>query len=154
LKIKVLPDGDWDLPNGSVLMKQFSVAGKRVETRLFVRHDDGGWAGYSYRWDDAETDATLLPANLATPVWYYPSRSECVTCHSAAANGTLGLETGQLNGPFVYATATERRRANQIETLDHIGMFETAPGAQKYPTPTDPATGDLQARAKAYLHAN
>src|SRR4029079_13115509 len=55
-------DGDWDLPIGSVAMKTFSVGGKRVETRLFMRHDDGGWAGYTYEWNDDGRDATLLPA--------------------------------------------------------------------------------------------
>ena len=40
--ITINPDQDWDLPVGSVAMKTFSVGGKRIETRLFMRHDDGG----------------------------------------------------------------------------------------------------------------
>jgi hypothetical protein len=42
------PDGDLDLPIGSVLMKEFSIEGRKIETRLLVRHDDGDWAGYAY----------------------------------------------------------------------------------------------------------
>ena len=75
-KIAIGPDGHFDLPIGSVLMKTFSLGGKRIETRLLAHHDDGGWAGYTYEWDDAETDATLLPSSKSKTVagqsWYYP----------------------------------------------------------------------------------
>src|SRR5690606_21979788 len=48
--IAVDADGDFALPNGSVLMKHFRLEDRLVETRLFMRHPDGGWAGYSYEW--------------------------------------------------------------------------------------------------------
>ena len=38
--ITINADGDWDLPKGSIAMKTFAVDGKRVETRLFMRHAD------------------------------------------------------------------------------------------------------------------
>ena len=160
--IHVDSEGDWDLPVGSVLMQELSVAGKRVETRLFVRHDDGGWAGYSYAWDDAESDATLLaPANAKRTLaggtsWYSPSRAECFGCHTGEAGRTLGVENGQLDRAFVYEGT--RRRSNQLATLDHVGMFDAPlPSLDTivpYPTPTDPASGSLEARARSYLHAN
>src|SRR5207244_9316833 len=59
-QIHVNPDGHWALPVGSVLMKEFSLNGQRLETRLLVHHDDGEWAGYTYVWDDTGTDATLI----------------------------------------------------------------------------------------------
>ena len=31
-----------------------------VETRLFMRHPDGDWAGYTYEWNAQRTDATLV----------------------------------------------------------------------------------------------
>src|SRR5262249_45573016 len=75
-KIRVGADGDWDLPIGSVLAKEFRIGGQRVETRLFVRHTDGAWAGYSYEWNDEQTDATLLPDSKRKVVggqtWTYP----------------------------------------------------------------------------------
>jgi uncharacterized repeat protein (TIGR03806 family) len=159
-KIKVGTNGDWDLPIGTVLMKTFKLGGKRIETRLFVRHDDGGWGGFSYEWNDQETDATLLPANKTKQVgaqaYYFPSRSECTTCHSAVAGRSLGLEDGQLNGAFVYSATN--RRSNQIATLEHIGLFDTPHPAPevtgKYPTPTNAADGTIEARARSYLHAN
>jgi len=153
-------DQDWDLPIGSVAIKTFSVGGKRIETRLFMRHDDGGWAGYTYEWNDRGTDATLLPAAKlreldGTPAWTYPSRTQCIQCHSKAAGGTLGLETAQLNRDGVYPSTN--RLSNQLATLEHIGMLAAPLAAPPADAPrlSDPRSADpLEVRARSYLHAN
>ena len=44
-------------PVGTVMVKSFLFDGKLVETRLFVHLDAATWAGYSYEWDEAQTDA-------------------------------------------------------------------------------------------------
>jgi uncharacterized repeat protein (TIGR03806 family) len=160
--IAITADQDWDLPIGSVAMKTFSVSGQRIETRLFMRHDDGGWAGYTYEWDADGKDATLLPAGKlktldAGAAWTYPSRSQCIQCHSKAAGGTLGLETAQLNRDAVYASTD--RISNQLATLDHIGVFGLSASALPLPADaprlSDPAGADpLDARARSYLYGN
>jgi uncharacterized repeat protein (TIGR03806 family) len=156
--IDVLDDGTFQLPIGTVLMKTFSVGGAPVETRLFIRHDDGGWAGYSYEWLDDQSDAALLPGSKQKSVgaqsWYYPARSECLLCHSAAAGRSVGLELGQLDGDLLYGSTN--RIANQLRTLDHIGMF-TRPlgdllGLVAFPDPLGDAP--VEERARAYLHVN
>ena len=47
------------------------------------------------------SDATLLPAGktkrLGAQSWTYPSRTDCLRCHTQAAGRTLGLETLQVN---------------------------------------------------------
>lgn len=158
-KIAVGPSGDFDFPNGTVLVKSFKLGGKYVETRLLVRHDDGGWAGYTYEWNDAQTDATLLLGSKTKEVgaqrWYFPSRSDCVRCHTEAAGRTLGLELGQQNGDFVYASTN--RIANQLKTLEHIGMFASPLGGpvdQLAVIPAPEGSAPLQDRARAYLHSN
>jgi glucose/arabinose dehydrogenase len=132
-QIRVKADGDWELPIGTVLMKTFYVGLRRVETRLFMRHPDGTWGGYSYEWDDDEADATLLPANKVRQVgpqtWYYPSRAQCLHCHTSAAGFSLGLETGQLNRDLYYAAT--KRTSNQLVTFEHIGLFEGPLPAQE-----------------------
>ncbi|MBX3221042.1 MAG: PQQ-dependent sugar dehydrogenase [Labilithrix sp.] len=157
--IGIGPGGDWDLPNESVTMKHFRLGGKLIETRLFVRHLDGGWAGYTYVWNDAQTDA--VKANpvgetraVGAETWSYPSRARCTSCHTREAGGTLGLETRQLNRNVVYAATG--RDANQIDTLAHIGMFAAAPGkAATLPAFVAPfGDGPLETRARVYLHAN
>jgi uncharacterized repeat protein (TIGR03806 family) len=160
-------DGDFSFPKGTVLMKTFSLAGKRVETRLFVRHDDGQWAGYSYEWNDAQTDATLLPAGKVRDLgggvsWTYPSRSQCLQCHTEAAGGSLGLELAQQNGDYVYASTN--RVSNQLATLEHLGLFDAPLGdPSALPALAEPFAGagagagagaTLEDRARSYLHSN
>src|SRR5205085_12630891 len=117
-------------PAGSVLVKEFSVAGKRVETRLLVSRADSSWEGFSYAWDATDTDATLVPdgrtvALASGDVWKIPSRGQCLECHTRAAGVTLGLTTAQLNRDFAPGTAF---RGNQIDRLRKLGLFERDPG--------------------------
>jgi uncharacterized repeat protein (TIGR03806 family) len=173
----------WKFPEGAVLVKTFSLeceAGKpasrrRVETRLLTRQQ-GEWQGYSYQWNDQQTDATLVasagmdraftiqdsqsPGGRREQVWHYPSRAECLVCHSRAVNFVLGLNTWQMNQSHDYGAV----RDNQLRTLDHIGLFRAAkPGASalakrpdEYPHLVDPqdAKQNLDARVRSYLHAN
>jgi uncharacterized repeat protein (TIGR03806 family) len=158
-RIHVGDDGDWDLPVGSVVAKTFLIGGMRVETRLLMRHPDGSWAGYSYAWDDGQVDATLLPGSLtkvmAGQTWYFPSRSECLQCHTSAAGRTLGLETAQLNRP---GHAPDGRSGNQLAILGVMGMLDAPVGdapETSLPRLPDPSgTDPVEARARAYLHAN
>jgi uncharacterized repeat protein (TIGR03806 family) len=156
-RITVNADGDFDFPNGTVLIKTFSIGGRRVETRLFVRHMDGVWAGYTYAYNAAGTDADLLQAGetrmFGTQSWSYPSRSECLSCHTSAAGFSLGLELAQLNGPQTYPATG--RTANQLDTLDRVGYFAAALPAMRPTMPTyTGGTFNATERARAYLHSN
>jgi uncharacterized repeat protein (TIGR03806 family) len=158
--IRVEENGHLELPIGSVLMKQFMVGGKLVETRLLVRHQDGGWAGYSYEWDEFQGEATLLAAGKVKSVkgqdWIYPSRAQCLQCHTAVAGRTLGLEIAQLNRLLTYPSTN--RRANQLSTLNHIGLLQPPLSESPDNLPALPALDDdsqpLDLRARAYLHVN
>ena len=153
--IGVGADGDLSFPNGTVLMKHFRLNGALVETRLFMRHPDGDWAGYTYEWNAQRTDATLVQGGKTTPTWIFPSGNDCLTCHTSAAGFALGLETAQLNRDFTYAGTG--RTANQLRTLDAITMFATPLGdptlQPAMPNPVD-AAAPLSQRARAYLHTN
>jgi uncharacterized repeat protein (TIGR03806 family) len=157
--IGVGADGDFAFPNGTVLMKHFRLNNTLIETRLFMRHPDGDWAGYTYEWNGGGTDATLVQGGKTVMIgqqsWIYPSENDCLTCHTAAAGFALGPETAQLNHDLLY-TATGRT-ANQLRTLDAITMFTTPLGDPSLqPAMPDPfdATAPLGQRARAYLHTN
>jgi uncharacterized repeat protein (TIGR03806 family) len=157
--ISVGGDGDFTFPNGTVLMKHFRLNGNLVETRLFMRHPDGDWAGYTYEWNSQQTNATLVQGGKTVAIggqnWIFPSGNDCLTCHTTAAGFALGLESAQLNHDFAYASTG--RTANELRTLDSIVMFTTPlgdPAAQPVmPNPSD-TTAALGARARAYLHTN
>ena len=152
--------GDWDFPNGTVLVKNFRLNNQLIETRLFMRHPDGIWAGYTYEWNSAQTDATRVVGGKAkmigTQTWIYPSEAECMECHTAAAGRSLGLETAQQNGNLTYPQTG--RTVNQITTLNTINLFNSpitaAPATlPAYPDPFG-TVGTLAERARSYLNSN
>lgn len=176
-KIDYTSTRGWNFPNGSVLVKSFAlekVAGQPetrrwIETRLMVRQQNE-WIGYSYRWNDEQTDAELLDSNsvdvefeiqdpaaeggVRKQTWHYPSRAECMVCHSRAVNYVLGLSENQMNREHDYGS----EKFNQIQMLSELGMF-----TKPLPKPVEELTRlsdpfdkslDLKQRAASYLHAN
>lgn len=157
-------EGDWDFPDGTVLVKNFAIGERMVETRLLVRADADNWWGYSYAWREDQSDAELLPSStdgelreITTPdgkqTWHYPSRTQCLQCHTDTSGRALGPETSQLNIDFVYPNGV---KGNQIETLIHAGFFEPGQEPRSRPAYPDPADTSLpiEARARSYLHSN
>lgn len=137
--INLRANGSWDLPDGTVTVKSFGfedVEGvpetrRWIETRLMTRQQ-GEWVGYSYAWNDDQTEATLvdkagrdaefsITASDGTKQmqkWRFPSRSECMVCHSRAAKFVLGLSTAQLNRMHDYGGA----EAHQLEVLEWLEL--------------------------------
>lgn len=173
-----LPDGTLDFPVGTVLVKEFGMllddrrpsSFRRLETRFVVR-GASDWGFFTYRYDEDGEEAQLLTtgadeelrvrrdASMTTFPYHYPSRAECVTCHSAATERALGFRIDQLNGLFNYTGVIE----NQLVALNSVGVFagldvpageELDPAA--YPAMVDPTNEGEEAedRARAYLHAN
>jgi uncharacterized repeat protein (TIGR03806 family) len=158
--IVVDSSGDWDLPIGSVLMKNFRVGTRLIETRLLMRHPDGVWGGFTYAWNAQQTDAALVSGGALNDIgsgqqWIFPSESQCLDCHTGAAGRSLGLETAQLNRDLTYPQTG--RTANQLATLNAFAILSPATGAAStqpsMPDPSD-ATAALGNRARAYLHTN
>ena len=164
-----LPDGTtinpanaavWDFPNRSVIVKNFSLGNQLVETRLFMRHPDGEWAGYTYRWNDAVTAATRVRTGETRAVggqtWIYPSETDCLTCHTQVSGRVLGLETAQLNNDFTYPSTGITD--NQLEVFNHINLFtnDVPEPVSQLPSLADPTdtNASLEDRARAYLHTN
>ena len=131
----------WNFPDKTVIIKSFAVeetdgdpaSRKWVETR-FLTKQSGEWYGYSYVWNEFGTEATLVDSKgmdrefiIKTPdgprkqVWHYPSRAECMVCHSRAANFVLGLSEHQMNKDHLYPSG---RTDNQLRVLEHLGMLK------------------------------
>lgn len=184
----------WEFPDDTVLVKTFALpttqqGGKLtpIETRLLARQS-GQWYGYSYRWNKDQTDAVLVEASgrdqeieISAPLadggvrrqkWRFPSRAECMVCHSRVEDYVLGLSVQQTNRDVTVDGQT----LPQLEHFNQLGLFHpaTLKGADKaeassqhgtftfpvaltdmprLPNPTD-TTEPLEARARSYLHAN
>jgi hypothetical protein len=157
-------DGKWVLPTGTVMVKSFLFDGKFLETRLLVNFDATTWVGYTYKWDEAQTDATLVgtereqvsfATGQRTVTWHFPSRYDCETCHVAGARFALGTETAQFNRVV--------GGMNQIDRLAALDAFDALPprpykAALVAPYPSEagspPQTATVEQRAASYLHAN
>jgi putative heme-binding domain-containing protein len=167
-------------PKEAVLAKTISMefeSGKpnskrHLETQI-LHFDGDNWFGYTYRWNDAQTDAELVPAggaerelDIVDPdvpgghrkqTWRYPSRGQCLICHNGWAGPVLGFSPEQLN------------RQGQIEKLQKLSVVAQAVGNGNG-TPKTPAGGkirtsfqladpydakqDLARRARSYLDIN
>lgn len=165
------PDLGWRFPDGTVLVKTFAMemekgkpeSTRRLETRILQyrkmpgNDDEYGaqfWFGYTYLWNDDQTDAELAPAEGADrkltildpnakggkreQTWHFPSRAECTLCHTMAAKYVLGVTTLQMNKVHNYApltrsaseespltrSASEGSTANQLTVFERLGIFK------------------------------
>lgn len=149
-------DGHWQMPVGTVLVKNFSLGGKLIETRLVMRRSMTRWLFYGYEWNEAATEATLLPDDevgkdrqVGAQVWHYPGRGQCPQCHTPGAGFSLGPSTPQMSSDFPYAEGA----MNQVDKLTQLGLFDAPP--KPLPGYPDPAGADeLEARARSYLQVN
>ena len=183
-----MPAPGWRFPDGTVLVKTFSMemepgnpaSSRRLETRLLHHKSMPGdretygaqfWRGYTYVWNQEQTDAVLLdaagadrvltirddsaPGGVRQQTWHFPSRAECTLCHTMSAKYVLGVNTMQMNRLHDYGDDSPR---NQLAQMESWGVFteplpespEQLPSLVDYSDASEP----LADRARAYLHAN
>jgi glucose/arabinose dehydrogenase len=137
-------EGNWFFPPNAVIVKNFFLeletgnpeSRKIVETRFLVRHaEEEQWDGYSYMWNEAGTDADLLQTSTTgvynitdgdstyQQQYYFPSRSECLVCHTPEPGYVLGLKTAQINKQHLYYPDNEPVSDNQLRSYNHIRLF-------------------------------
>ena len=92
--------GDWELPVGGKLFKEFTVGGRRVETRLVERVSATEYRFEPYVWLPDESDAVIVPegANDVLGTQHdIPGRDDCAGCHDSARGKLLGVSAVQLS---------------------------------------------------------
>jgi hypothetical protein len=168
--------GRWVFPVGTVMLKNFVFDGKVVETRLLMRVDAAtaaviqngtDWVGYNYAWNEAQTEATVVPnartsvrfdTGKRTVTWNYPNFADCIGCHNPAV-GTLGPENDQMNRVV--------DGGNQLDTFVAMGLFDTTAPRKPYAAALvepyasadlglagPPAGATVDQEARSYLSAN
>ncbi|MCA9052259.1 MAG: PQQ-dependent sugar dehydrogenase [Planctomycetaceae bacterium] len=187
------PKGD-TIPPNAVLMKTISIdtnsyrasSQRRIETQILHfsgedwRGNGGEWLGYTYLWNEDQTDAELAPSDgteltlhlddqpiidrQRTIPWRVHSRAECYTCHNPWAGYRLSFTEAQLDRSHYYE---DIHPADQLATLEHLGVLSLPdraaandPNVVKKPaavtTLLDPYDQEmpLDDRARSYLHVN
>ncbi len=168
-QIRFQSDSPWAFPDGMVWIKHFDMemvrgdptSKRRLETRFIIKNEGGAY-GLTYRWNENQTDATLVGIEGEDEVlsiqvgeevieqsWRYPSRAECLACHTQAAGHALSFNTRQLN--------TMVDRINQILAIAGEGYFENPPSSvnpQQQLVPLDHDKASLEFRARSYIQVN
>lgn len=166
------PTAALEFPEGTVIAKTFAypdstadaTAGERfVETRIELRNQDG-WYGYSYIWNDEQTDATLsLGGGVVDVSWkdengkahrneyQVPNANQCLSCHSQSDSYVpLGPTAANLN-------RTTAPGDNQLSDWIAHGRLRNAPDVSQRPVLArydHEESGSLDQRARAWLEVN
>jgi uncharacterized repeat protein (TIGR03806 family) len=174
-QIDFSPEGAWKFPAGSVFVQTFEIATneafpnqtRRLETRLLVRGTNGAVYGVTYKWRPDNSDADLLMGSATESItvmtatgtrsqmWYYPSFSDCLVCHTPASGLVLGVNTRQLNGNSAYGAQTD----NQLRALNHLGILNPAiDEAEIASLPRlanlNASSASLEQRVRSYMDVN
>jgi uncharacterized repeat protein (TIGR03806 family) len=160
------PEGVFDFPVGTVLVKTFAYAAdmrtpeqnvRFLETRLLIRRE-ASWIALPYVWNDAQTEARLSVVGADVPVsftneegqaialdWAVPNVNDCRGCH--ARNGAIVP---------IGPNARNLNRGDQMQRWLDARLLENLPASlmPRVPDAYDPADGAVAERARAYLDVN
>ncbi len=181
--LQKVPDTEWFnsrvfFPKDGVLARTISIelergnaaSRKRLETQIM--HFNGReFFGYTYKWNEAGTDATLVPGagedmeltvkddqapgGVRKQTWHFPSRTECRQCHNPWAGEVLGFTESQLR-----MGGNKSGGVDGFARLVDLGLIvrgkEPKPGDDRPGTLVNPhdASASIDARGRSYLHAN
>jgi hypothetical protein len=154
----------WVFPAGIRFWKEFSMGGRRVETRLIEHRADGSWEFASYVWNPEGTEATLAPANgirslaIADGAQYrIPSQSDCRACHEGAAAPLLGFTALQLSpdrDPLAPHKEAPRTGDLDLAALVKLGWLKGLPQELVDEPPRIHAPTPAGRAVLGYLNAN
>lgn len=85
---------NWIFPVGTKAWKEFSMNGKKVETRLLEKRQDNTWLMISFQWNEGQTDAFPVPEGVVNANGTnldIPPVAECIECHSSVADALNGV---------------------------------------------------------------
>ena len=141
---------------------------KLIETRVLVNRESG-WDAISYRWNEQQSDATLLKTGDIIPMtlvaqdgrredfnYIVPNVNQCASCHATNSNTReiwpIGPKARHLNREFEYVSG----RNNQLVHLQNVGFLAGLP--QTGIIPQNAAWTDdkasVEALSRSYLAIN
>lgn len=141
----------WQYPEGTVFAKTVSLGTTRIETQV-LHFENNTWNAYSYRWNDEQTDAELVPTEGATEEianddsvvrYRFHSRGECLTCHMPTAGFAIGFDLPNLTESTLASLTAAEVFKGDLSRADRVKMVDPHDSDQ-----------DLDARARSYLAIN
>jgi hypothetical protein len=163
-----IPDGSrinsmnpdhWKFPMGTILFKEFKVAGKIIETRMIEKISEGdGFRAWRFsifanRKDNSDSDRldnNDLPsqtdlmqnymASTVTSTYKIGSLNQCLTCHSGSSDVARG---------FNYLQLSSRSKPVNLDYIVNLGLLTNIP----FRFDEIPGTS-LHQQALGYLQSN
>lgn len=167
------PNSVFEFPVGTVIVKTFAMphdqrtpeaSQQLLETRIEELRDNG-WYGYSYIWDEQQSDARLALGGGRREVkwldetgktvsndYQIPNANQCITCHGQEGKfQPLGPTARNLNRSLIHSSM------NQLAEWQSNGWLKDCPDIESLPSLpvyNEPSTGSLEQRARAWLDVN
>jgi putative heme-binding domain-containing protein len=131
---------------------------RRLETQVLV-FDGFNWHPYTYRWNDEQTNATLvprfgdeMPIRFSDPIHQtrdsihrFQARDQCKTCHHAFHPGAMSFTPTNLTG---------KSGSTEWSQLALAGWVVDEPGTKKFQVDPYDESESLDRRARSYLDMN
>ena len=167
------PTAVMKFPVGTAIVKTFAMphdqrspeSGQQLlETRI-EEHRDNGWYGYSYIWNEEQSDARLAlgggrrevkwlddSGKTVSNQYQIPNANQCITCHGQEGKfQPLGPTARNLNRLLLHSSE------NQLAEWQARGWLKECPDIESLPAlPVfdDPSTGSIEQRTRAWLDVN
>lgn len=157
-----LPEGEkidaedpnaWKFPIGTRLWKEFRSpdGSRKLETRVFMKSEEGDWSYATYLWDDAGKRATRIETGKSLDVdgktYNVPTHTQCNECHVGRRERVMGFDavTLGLTGDGDRPGMTLQRLVADGKLKNYDGETEMKIG----PNPDSP-----ESRALGWMHNN
>lgn len=144
-------EGVLPFPVGAAIVKTFRYGARKVETRVLL-HQETGWKGFSYVWDESGGAAHLALAGADLELqtdhglvhYHVPNANQCKACHIGPdkAMAPIGPKLRNLN------------TGDQLARLLGAGVIGPVPAAAPAMPDYRDETLPIDQRARAYLDIN
>jgi putative heme-binding domain-containing protein len=141
-----------------VLTQDDRIVARRMETQV-LSFDGFNWRPYTYRWNDEQDDAELVPAygeettirvadrihGSSELVYRYLSRDQCRICHHAFHAGAMS---------FLQANLTGKSGSTRWADLAKDGWVTSDEEPRRFHVDSYDESESLEVRARSYLDMN
>jgi hypothetical protein len=161
-----LPEGEaidasdplaWKFPKGTRMWKEFRNPDgtRKVETRVFMKSDEGDWSYATYVWDDAQKRATREDAGKELMVdgraYALPSHTQCNECHVGRRERVMGFDAVNL-GMTTEGVEGAERQGVTLQDLVSSGRIKNYGGEMDLKIGPNPESAE--SRALGWMHNN
>ena len=142
----------WKFPIGTRLWKEFQNPDgtRKIETRMFMKSEEGDWSYTTYLWDEAGKRATRhdqgKEMNVDGQTYALPSHTQCNDCHAGRRDRVLGFDAVSLG---LTGDGHDGMTLAKLVSEDRLKNFD---GDTQYQIGPDPESAE--SRALGWMHNN